>query len=205
MLTPYKFSPVVYFKGDCYEKLACMSPILFHPLIGYRTSLNHLHHCKTLSACDSKKNICFVSCSHTFHTPVLPCGVLTNSHLPCLTSEIVWLLLPCLISASACTAKCNTPRLPCFWCTLPPCPHSQADGHLQAAACHSYPLSMSSTCSSVLCNRPVEEPLNMPCIYNDALPLKTFCHPGHMGVLLFINSKGFQLGICGWPPGGLRV
>lgn len=49
----------------------------------------------------------------------------------------------------------------------------------------------------VLCNGPVGEPLGMPCICND--------HSRHMGVLLFINSKGFQLGICGWLPSGLRV
>lgn len=55
----------------------------------------------------------------------------------------------------------------------PPCPHSQADGHLQAAACHSYPLCMSCTCSSGLCNGAVRGLLGMLCIRNDARPVKT--------------------------------
>lgn len=122
-------------------------------------------------------------CSHTFHTQILPCGALTNT--PALLHHkyfylFIRLLLSCLFKASAHIAKCIIPHLSCLGCTLPPCPHSQADGHLKAATCHSYPLSMCCTCSGVLCNTSVCEPLNMPCICNVALPLRIFCHLGMM-------------------------
>lgn len=89
--------------------------------------------------------------------------------------------------------------------SAPPCPHSQADGHLKAATCHSHPLSMSCTCSGVLRNASVWEPLSMPCICNDAPAGKVILSSGYDLLLIKQGGGGFQLGICGWPPSGLCV
>ncbi len=94
MLTPSKFSPIGYLKGDCYDKLTRMSLSLsffilwldnIHHLITYITARLWVH--------VIAKNICFVSCSHTFHTHILPCGVLTNSHLPCYTRNSLTIII----------------------------------------------------------------------------------------------------------------
>lgn len=114
------------------------------------------------------------------------------------------LLLACLISASTCMAMCSTSHLSCLWSSpMPP-----LTSWWSLTSCRLPIISaqwVAPAVSEVLCNRPVREPLDMPCICNDALLLKTFCHLGYMGVLLFINLKWFQLGIWGWPPSGLCV
>lgn len=123
-------------------------------------------------ACDRDRHLLCELFSHISH--VLPFGVLNLSHLLCGTRNIMLQRFS--------IAKCNSPHLSCLQCTLlhppHPHPHSQADGHLQAAACHSRRLCVSCTCSGVLLRNGAREPLNMPCICNDATPLKTFCRPG---------------------------
>lgn len=51
-------------------------------------------------------------------------------------------------------------------------PHTKADGHSQAAACHSYPPSLTCTCTCVLYNTPVQEPLDMPGMCGDDPTIK---------------------------------
>lgn len=77
----------------------------------------------------------------------------------------------------------------------PPSPYSHADGHSQAAACHSYPLSRSRTCSGVLCNVPRPRATQHALHLQWCPVVKDIQSSGEHGVLLFINWKGFLLGV----------
>lgn len=187
-------------KGYCYDTPAWMSS--YPPPFPHDWIMHRLHE-EMLAAWAVLTHFILTSCHD---------GAVTNLHLLCHARNSFF--FPINITSDFSIRQCiatlrNTPHLSWLWSTLPPLvapAHKLVVTYKLPPAIHIRSLWVAPAAACYVTGQSEREPLDMPCMCNDdALALKTFCHPGHMGVLLFINSKGFQLGICGRPLSSLRV
>ncbi len=140
--------------GNCYDILAWMSWIF------------NIYHLRLQAACVQRKELL-----NTFNTYMLPCVVLKNSHLPCHTRNSLTIITMSALSIGM-LCKVQHSSLVMHLMRLTPMPPLTKWWSL--TSCRLPFISALWVAPAVLL---YNTPVNMPCIGNDALPLKTLC-PG---------------------------